>query len=218
MSLSGTEQYENREETTMAKPKATHFGECQVCGSLQKLPGGVMSLHGYTVDWHSFNGVCWGAKGKPFEKSFDLIQEDIDRTKAYRERLLNTVKELCAPATDETTVWMDVFHPYSGRTPSYYAWENLGPLTMTTKTHDDGWVSRSFFYTKDDKQVQLSNSDYGYEYGIKSVAEVAQIMNRKYAEVLAKRAAKAQSHIDWQQKRIDTWQERELRPVHQFPK
>ena len=47
--------------------QATHNGTCQICGSLQALPGGVLSKHGYTVEHGWFEGVCPGAKHAPLE-------------------------------------------------------------------------------------------------------------------------------------------------------
>ena len=37
------------------------------------LPGGVLSKHGYTVQWGFFSGVCNGAGHLPFEQSKDAI-------------------------------------------------------------------------------------------------------------------------------------------------
>lgn len=71
------------------KIKATHQGTCQVCGRTQKLPGGVVAKHGYTVQgWYgstgSFMGTCKGSGKKPLEVACDwldqhiaLIREDI---------------------------------------------------------------------------------------------------------------------------------------------
>lgn len=54
--------------------KATHSGTCQVCGSLQKLPHGKLSKHGYTKKWGFFSGTCPGAEYLPFELSKDRIE------------------------------------------------------------------------------------------------------------------------------------------------
>lgn len=53
---------------------ATHMGTCQCCGAQQKLPKGVLSQHGYTVDYGFFNGVCQGAGHAPFEENCDLAK------------------------------------------------------------------------------------------------------------------------------------------------
>jgi hypothetical protein len=64
--------------------KATHQGQCQVCGRLQMLPkfgtnsDGLLSKHGYEIaGWGFFNGVCTGAGALPFEQDISLIQSAI---------------------------------------------------------------------------------------------------------------------------------------------
>jgi hypothetical protein len=59
------------------KTKATHYGTCQLCGSLQKLPDGVLALHGYQVEWHQFHGSCRGSGHLPFEQSKDIAEQQI---------------------------------------------------------------------------------------------------------------------------------------------
>jgi hypothetical protein len=65
------------------KTKATHYGTCQLCGSLQKLPNGVLALHGYEVDWNQFHGICRGAGYAPFEQSKELAVEEMRRAELF---------------------------------------------------------------------------------------------------------------------------------------
>jgi hypothetical protein len=65
------------------KTKATHYGTCQLCGSLQKLPDGVLANHGYQVDWHQFHGICHGAGHPPFEQSKDFAEAQLKRSEEY---------------------------------------------------------------------------------------------------------------------------------------
>lgn len=51
----------------MAHMKATHYGTCSFCGSLQKLPNGKLAKHGYDVRFGFFNAVCRGSGRAPFE-------------------------------------------------------------------------------------------------------------------------------------------------------
>jgi hypothetical protein len=67
--------------------KATHRGTCQACGRGQKLPGGRLSDHGYTIRWNFFSGVCSGSRHLPFELSVDLIEGEISHAEAEAERL-----------------------------------------------------------------------------------------------------------------------------------
>ena len=85
--------------------KATHKGHCQVCGAQQKLPNGVLSQHGYTVDWGFFSGVCGGAKALPYEQSCDLVKESIGWA---GDALASTIKEAAAiRALDDSHVWVE---------------------------------------------------------------------------------------------------------------
>lgn len=59
------------------KNKSTHYGTCQLCGSLQKLPSGVLANHGYQVHWHEFHGTCEGSGHLPFELVRDLAEHHI---------------------------------------------------------------------------------------------------------------------------------------------
>ena len=59
------------------KDKATHFGTCQLCGSFQKLPGGVLADHGYNLNWGSFVGTCHGSRRAPFEQSKAYVEAEI---------------------------------------------------------------------------------------------------------------------------------------------
>jgi len=65
------------------KTKATHYGTCQLCGSLQKLPTGVLAIHGYQVEWNQFNGVCHGTGHLPCEQSKDVAEAQIKRSEQY---------------------------------------------------------------------------------------------------------------------------------------
>ena len=71
--------------------KATHMGTCQVCGSHQKLPKGLLSLHGYTTRYGFFEGTCPGSSWAPWELSKDLAEQNIvhvkRRLEAEQERL-----------------------------------------------------------------------------------------------------------------------------------
>ena len=53
--------------------KATHYGTCQICNSLQKAPGGRLAKHGYDVAYGFFNGICRGSHELPYEVSNELL-------------------------------------------------------------------------------------------------------------------------------------------------
>ena len=68
---------------TKTSHAATHEGSCQICGRQQKLPGNVLSKHGYTTRWGFFSGVCPGASYEPFEVSCDLIARYVERMLSF---------------------------------------------------------------------------------------------------------------------------------------
>ena len=66
--------------TTLSR-SATHYGTCQLCGSLQKAPGGYLAKHGYDVQYGFFNGVCQGSHELPYEVSSELLVSVLAATK-----------------------------------------------------------------------------------------------------------------------------------------
>lgn len=61
--------------------RSIYKGTCQVCGSIQKLPSGNLSNHGYTTKWGFFMGTCKGSKELPLEKSCDVVIKSIQDSK-----------------------------------------------------------------------------------------------------------------------------------------
>jgi hypothetical protein len=64
--------------------KATHKGNCQVCGNLQVVKNGShrLALHGYTVDFGYFNGTCPGANEVALQKDRSIADSAIEGLKA----------------------------------------------------------------------------------------------------------------------------------------
>src|SRR5262245_4567782 len=78
---------------------ATHYGECQLCGHEQKLPGGgFLSLHGYSVKWNSFMGTCPGSRHLPYEQSCDLLDMEIKAQHAHISDLQHRSKVIASPS------------------------------------------------------------------------------------------------------------------------
>lgn len=100
---------------------ATHRGHCQVCGSLQKLPKGKLSLHGYTVAYGFFSGICTGARELPFELSCDLVKGAVARAKVA---LKSTQEEQAALRTlpVEPIAWVHHYVGFQGRGRSSHRW------------------------------------------------------------------------------------------------
>lgn len=202
------------------KNKATHRGTCQVCGNFQKLPGNVLSIHGYTKEWGFFNGVCWGAGSQPFELSKDLIEQAIARATESLEATRKESAELKAGKLSEgdTKAWKSVYRPIK-RGYSSYAWE-LVTVSGEPKTYGEGkdaWVSWSFRYEAENHKNNhndLSNS-YGAD-RCESVDAMRVKMNTDYAtQHLDKRASQLADYIRWQRERIQNWKAtpEKLKPV-----
>lgn len=196
----------------MAKTPATHSGECQVCGSRQLLPAGVLSLHGYTVQWSFFNGICSGARHLPFEQSKDLIEASIERARQGRTAQKALAAQLRQPVpADATAAWVRVFHG-STKYGSDYRW-HLVELTRTEKViHDTTYAN--FTYPNPAKDGQTVGFQ-GYEVGYNSTyAEaIAKLNERKATEVHDALVKQLTAYIKWQQDRIANWAPKPLTPA-----
>src|SRR4051794_30940036 len=106
---------------TANKNKATHTGHCQVCGSFQKLPAGVLSKHGYTTRWGFFSGICNGAGHLPFEQSCDLICAAIKSAEAQ----IITVTERIEAIRQQggSKAWVHYYGKDATGYKSGYRWE-----------------------------------------------------------------------------------------------
>lgn len=119
-------------QTTKPSRAAEFFGTCQCCGAVQKLPKGVLSLHGYTVSHGFFAGVCRGARYQPFEKSCDQVKRYIDEA----QRSISELKATREAILSETAI--AYVHVYQGsrRGRSSYEWMRL-PVTAEPCTIQD---------------------------------------------------------------------------------
>jgi len=79
--------------------KATHYGTCQICGSLQKAPNGRLAKHGYTKQWSFFTGTCRGSHELPFEESKDLLEAVIEGVKVSIANYIPSENPINTPFT-----------------------------------------------------------------------------------------------------------------------
>lgn len=196
--------------------KATHIGHCQVCGSRQKLPNGLLAKHGYTVDYGFFNGVCFGAGHLPFEQSKDLVVQDIARCVAMIETQREVIKAINA---DKSVVWIHQRIGYS-RGRSLYMWIKL-PIaevefdrfrlkykykSVTEIAHIDprnlpaGWYD----LPEEDKKLVLQRAVIEHQLGLRVADLKAGIASLK-------------SHITRQQVRADSWAPAPLEAIQGVP-
>lgn len=198
--------------------KATHSGTCQICGNFQKLPNGLLSTHGYTVQWGFFSGTCRGSKGLPFEQSTDLIEKMIENCKTEIVNLNTEIVELRACVGDKAWV-----HPHYGfgeagyGSQSGHRWERC-KLTETVEENigPDKVTRHSFSYDRElnpEKQRKFDHNPHFHGYP-KSMAEAVKDLNEQYIQAsLERRIEELNRYIAWQAKRVAEWKPAELTPV-----
>jgi len=97
--------------------KATHNGNCQVCGRLQATTcyRGI-AKHGYTVQEWGYNGVCRGSDHAPVQTSTALLDETVQALGLEANRL----RSLTADTLPGVMM--------SRRDPKGSVWNKLPPL------------------------------------------------------------------------------------------
>ena len=213
--------------STMSKSvghKATHQGECQICGNVQKLPHGVLSLHGYTVDYGWFNGTCSGAKGKPYETSCDLIQAAIDSTKESIVSYAALAEEL-AVTTDY--VWVSVYYRASSErhvTGRHAEKHNASSIISYEGEYSGGEKYTKYFVAPthildSEKDSYIKNPtrcayvELGKYGSFASLDEVIVEQNKNRLNMVKNTITQMEAFIKWQEGRIATWKLQELAEV-----
>ncbi len=158
------------------KNKATHEGHCQACNAKQKLPNGKLALHGYTVEYGWFNGVCKGSKALPIEQDTTITKAQILWAKNHANTLAHVVETYRTHANEKP-----LFHRYhaaEGKRKSGYRWE---PVTFELR---DG---RMYLVFEDGKSEPcLRYSMYGTEQEMRNKLDedYAQNVEREIKDVL----------------------------------
>lgn len=182
---------------------ATHKGTCQVCGAMQKLPGGRLSKHGYTTRFGFFEGVCSGAHGLPFEQSTDLIARAVKGAQQQAERI---TAEADALDTETGFVWISAHVKSTGKSRWFQVARE--ELTMTEVQYSFGPVTKITWQAPGARHV----SEVG-EYTRASVDEKIIAQNSRYASQLRSKVKQITDYIAWQEQRIANWAPAELTPV-----
>lgn len=185
--------------------KATHFGHCQACGSRQKMPGGVLALHGYTTRWGFFSGICPGSKHNPFETHTDLIEKFAADAAASAAALRAEADALDAPAT-EPSGWFEQYIPATWQDrQSQRIWKQVELVA-------DADGRASFVYDKvvsvggnrrEEKGVVGRPNVYGVD--TRDLLATATAMNRSRAAYLRNEAKKRDEYVAWQTARVAAW-------------
>lgn len=183
--------------------KATNKGTCQCCGSVQKLPNGNLSQHGYTVDWGLFQGVCQGAGHLPFEQSKDLVDHFIAEAHQYVAEINEKIVE-ASNSVDDCKVWFRNYHPATYSRKAFHLWEQRAILCDRWFEDNERFTIWKWVESGDDKRnVNRGKTDTG---GCKkTIEEAVKFENAKYVEHLEKKRQGIFTYIKWQQDRISGW-------------
>lgn len=211
------------EQSTTTARKATHRGHCQLCGSLQKLPKGVLSLHGYTINHGFFSGVCAGAKALPFEQSMALVAEHVQRAKDAIKRIKQTQRELRTSINADTKMWISTYvKNLRGYGRGGYIDEQVELTATMPPVEADGWQRIDYSFT--DRNNQTGNH---YSNGFQGVAPYqmkgatceelrrATVLtyNAKHADSMERDVRQLAAYIQWQTERCKNWSVKPLVPV-----
>lgn len=200
--------------------KATHYGICQVCGSRQKLPGGVLSKHGYNVEYGFFSGVCFGAHHLPFEQSKDLVDRDIARCRQEIERIAAYAALI---RKGESTIWIHEYRPATWETrKSSHVWveHSIDKVDFSgfriSYTNGLGKQDRTDYYLSTKESAAIYALNEGAERDALQKLVVIKHMNEKRAQSLDAVIRSLENHITWQELRIENWEPKALEPIEGY--
>ncbi len=185
--------------TKTAARSATHQGQCQVCGRLQMLPGGLLSKHGYNVKWGFFNGVCWGAGHLPFELSKDLIEDAIARATAQRNGLIEDAASLRSNLTP-ASAWV---YEYVGSRTRYgesHVWREISRDQFEVTEFSVSYPASKDSQSHSNKNGRVSESRYG-----ESLDQIMVKHNSYRASILDGIIKELAQYVAWQKARIEKW-------------
>lgn len=184
--------------------KATHRGICQLCGNDQKLPGGRLSKHGYTVQWGFFSGICPGTRGLPIELSCDLVEKAEANARNQAAQILTSAAEVEADREQVWVVERVAARSYGRSSTSRWRQIKRGEMVelgyFTKWTGEDGKQKETNIYL-----ASGSDRDDPDAYVIH--------LNTKRADFLKREAAEVTRYADWLVHRLQTWKPGEIRPI-----
>jgi hypothetical protein len=186
------------------KNKATHSGSCQCCGAQQKLPGDILSKHGYTVEYGWFSGVCKGSGHKPFEVSCELIERFILMAEEHKAHLEIEKAKWSQPATEDmcwVSVYTKVSYGVSTRTWEYAPAFEREMVSSSDPTYH--W--QQYFAFPSTSKLQKISAPYGSE--DQTLRAACNAYNRNYVgQVIQPALDKVTEYIRWQRERVANWQ------------
>lgn len=195
----------------MAKQQATHIGECQICGHVQKLPNGFLSLHGYTKKWGFFSGTCNGSRYLPFEQSKDRIQQAVDSVKKSIESAKQNAADILA--SDAFYIWIYVAATWQVRQSGYREVK----LTEAEVSLDGRFIKfidpKTGAEAKEQRSSLSVQPDGNGGWRSPEIADFAKESREKKARQIQARIKEMQMYVEWQEKRMADWAPKELKPV-----
>jgi len=194
---------------TTTKFAATHYGECQLCGHTQKLPGGgFLSLHGYTKQWGFFAGTCPGSRHLPYEQSTDLIEGAIRNNNEFIQSLRDSEK---ATRAERNFIYA------SERSMDRRGYNQTAPVVLSrdevtfNSVYGNGeikWFSKSITRANGEPRQMSAQASRAT-----TLDELIADLNAKKADRILAQAAQVQQYVEWLAERKAKFVARELRPV-----
>jgi hypothetical protein len=191
-------------EQAVTARKAIHIGTCQACGSTQKLPLGVLSQHGYEVQWSQFQGVCIGRGHLPYELSAEILPELIAAAELRRSRMIAAQTELRTP-----TIHNAVRYTFKRR-------QSINFPEAARIEHEDGWGDRrsaGYFAVADRDGQRESVPHWLIDRNVTGSLDLVNSLRRREADALDSSIAQDTNYIAWQTRRLADWKSRPLQDV-----
>ena len=165
--------------------KATHLGTCQVCGRVQKLPNGRLSIHGYTKRFGFFAGACRGECRLPFEESHDVIDSAIQNAKNLIECHRDAIRRL--EVDGSAKIWKICYN-------------------------QKGQPWKEFAFTIDGNYLRAEGQSSIFLRG-RSVEDCVIEENSSRVRFLHRTIAELGKYIAWQEDRVANWKPGKIIPI-----
>lgn len=188
-------------ENMKTSNKALFEGHCQCCGAQQKLPKGVLSKHGYTVDWGFFNGVCQGAGHKAYEESCALIASFIESAKNSREACLAQIETL---ETDTETVWMNIY------VDRKHLWKQFNRSDINIQTYPGSDLITYYVMFGEGDKPNRNNSIQVGSHSTHNLDQAIKYQNSIRARIYKNQIIQIDEYITWQEERVANWKPQPL--------
>lgn len=190
--------------TAMGRTPSDHMGECQGCGRRQMLPGGVLSNHGYTVQWQMFVGTCPGSGRRPYEESCEYCKQCIERAKEQvvqlekqfkvveAEPLANPIKGVSVNGKDSRGLHKEI---RLSEAELFYDPEYV-----------DSWGRKgAVFVRATDGKVYYKDPAINESHANRVMQEIFEKTHKRNIYKITSQIANVQKYIQWQEKRVADW-------------